>query len=199
MDHISERHNIVVSSVSNEPPYLISCHASTQLISVIMYVNVISYSQRVTKLARTLVRDQVLRTVESVPRAMKRMKKEFAKVGYQRPHLVFLKLVFAILYVFSMQTLMSVNVMNRSVRRELIVLMYRESTGVIVSIYDLSISLFILFLHAYSALISFLSPPPSHTLECDKSCKHVCNGPGPSKCAECANGYSRDVAGICKG
>ena len=89
MDHISERHNIVISSVSNEPSYLISCHASTQLISVIMYVNVISYSQRVTKLARTLVRDQVLRTVESVPRAMKRMKKEFAKVGYQRPHFFF--------------------------------------------------------------------------------------------------------------
>ena len=44
---------------------------------------------------------------------------------------------------------------------------------------------------------NFKAPPTSTA--CDKACLKICNGPGPAKCAECAKGYTRDRAGICKG
>ena len=37
------------------------------------------------------------------------------------------------------------------------------------------------------------------SLGCDKACKKVCNGPGPSKCAECSSGYTRNEHGVCRG
>ena len=39
----------------------------------------------------------------------------------------------------------------------------------------------------------------SFYVDCDKACKKICHGFGPSKCAECASGYTRDEHGVCKG
>ena len=36
------------------------------------------------------------------------------------------------------------------------------------------------------------------SIDCDKSCKHLCTGKGPMACVECSNGY-KNMSGYCLG